>query len=83
MDPSYYCARGELANRRWDKKVPTLVLRLIKLHLPYVRRCIEHMYRRAFGGDKGLLDARVGYMGGDTQNPSYRAVCSGRTGRTS
>ena len=39
------------------------------------------MYRHAFGG-KGLYDARVGYIGGDTQSPSYRAVCSGRTGRT-
>lgn len=41
---------------------------------------IEHMYRKDFG-KKGLLDARVGYIGGDTQNPTYRAVCSGRTGR--
>jgi peptide-methionine (S)-S-oxide reductase len=42
---------------------------------------VEHMYRKAFTG-KGLYDARVGYIGGDTQNPSYRSVCSGRTGRT-
>lgn len=41
---------------------------------------VEHLFRRNFGG-KGLLDARVGYIGGDTNNPSYRAVCSGRTGR--
>lgn len=41
---------------------------------------VEHMYRREFG-KKGLYDARVGYIGGDTQNPGYRAVCSGRTGR--
>jgi hypothetical protein len=41
---------------------------------------IEHMYRKDFGG-KGLLDARVGYIGGNTKNPSYRAVCSGGTGR--
>ncbi|KAF1816590.1 peptide methionine sulfoxide reductase msrB/msrA [Eremomyces bilateralis CBS 781.70] len=40
---------------------------------------VEHMYRKAFDG-KGLIDARVGYIGGDTQNPSYRAVCTGRTG---
>jgi len=40
---------------------------------------VEHMYRHAFD-KKGLLDARVGYIGGDTKNPSYRAVCSGRTG---
>ncbi|KAI9047785.1 hypothetical protein LZ554_008495 [Drepanopeziza brunnea f. sp. 'monogermtubi'] len=40
---------------------------------------VEHMYRREFKG-KGLYDARVGYIGGDGANPSYRAVCSGRTG---
>jgi peptide-methionine (S)-S-oxide reductase len=43
---------------------------------------VEHMYRKAFEG-KGLYDARVGYIGGNTESPSYRAVCSGRTGRTS
>lgn len=42
---------------------------------------VEHMYRRSFD-NKGLLDARVGYIGGDLKDPSYRAVCSGRTGRT-
>ena len=42
---------------------------------------VEHVYRKQFGGDKGLLDARVGYIGGATENPSYRAVCSGNTGR--
>ena len=41
---------------------------------------VEHMYRKAFD-NKGLLDARVGYIGGDAKNPSYRSVCSGRTGR--
>lgn len=41
---------------------------------------VEHMYRHDFK-DRGLLDARVGYIGGDTKDPSYRAVCSGRTGR--
>ncbi|OAA55244.1 Peptide methionine sulfoxide reductase MsrA [Niveomyces insectorum RCEF 264] len=40
---------------------------------------VEHEYRKHFGG-KGLYDARVGYIGGDAQNPSYRAVCSGQTG---
>ncbi|KAI9742880.1 MAG: Peptide-methionine (S)-S-oxide reductase [Claussenomyces sp. TS43310] len=40
---------------------------------------VEHMYRKAFEG-KGLYDARVGYIGGDAKNPSYRSVCSGRTG---
>merc|ERR1712187_751369 len=28
----------------------------------------------------GLLDARVGYSGGNTSSPTYRAVCSGNTG---
>jgi len=37
------------------------------------------MFRKEFKG-KGLYDARVGYIGGDTQNPSYRSVCSGSTG---
>lgn len=41
---------------------------------------VEHIYREHFAG-KGLYDARVGYIGGDTKNPSYRAVCSGDTGR--
>ncbi|KAF2093614.1 PMSR-domain-containing protein [Rhizodiscina lignyota] len=40
---------------------------------------VEHMYRKQFAG-QGLLDAKVGYIGGDTKNPSYRSVCSGRTG---
>lgn len=28
----------------------------------------------------GVLDAEVGYTGGDSRDPSYRDVCSGRTG---
>ncbi|KAF7845945.1 hypothetical protein BT93_L5838 [Corymbia citriodora subsp. variegata] len=40
---------------------------------------VEHMYRHHFPKD-AVLDARVGYIGGDTSNPSYRAVCTGRTG---
>ncbi|KAL8840893.1 MAG: hypothetical protein Q9170_001157 [Blastenia crenularia] len=40
---------------------------------------VEHLFRKNFG-DKGLYDARVGYIGGDSSNPSYRAVCTGRTG---
>lgn len=43
---------------------------------------VEHLYRKHFA-DKGLYDVRVGYIGGDTADPSYRAVCSGNTGRTS
>ncbi|ORY57837.1 peptide methionine sulfoxide [Pseudomassariella vexata] len=40
---------------------------------------VEHLYRKHFGGN-GLYDAKVGYIGGDTRNPTYRAVCSGSTG---
>lgn len=40
----------------------------------------EHLYRKHFAG-KGLLDAKVGYIGGDLTDPSYRAVCGGKTGR--
>ncbi|RFU32746.1 hypothetical protein B7463_g3607, partial [Scytalidium lignicola] len=40
---------------------------------------VEHIYRKHFDG-KGLYDARVGYIGGDTKNPSYRSVCTGTTG---
>merc|ERR1712000_604952 len=49
-----------------------------------------HRRRRLFLGhgapvqkalaNKGLLDAKVGYIGGDLDNPSYRAVCGGKTG---
>ncbi|KAI1384259.1 PMSR-domain-containing protein [Hypoxylon trugodes] len=40
---------------------------------------VEHLYRKHFDG-KGLYDARVGYTGGDLNNPTYRAVCTGSTG---
>ncbi|CAG8980643.1 hypothetical protein HYALB_00012724 [Hymenoscyphus albidus] len=40
---------------------------------------VEHMFRREFKS-RGLYDARVGYIGGNTSSPSYRAVCSGATG---
>lgn len=42
---------------------------------------VEHLYCKHFAG-KGLYDARVGYIGGDVNNPTYRAVCRGDTGRT-
>ncbi|KAG0633644.1 peptide methionine sulfoxide reductase MsrA [Tuber brumale] len=40
---------------------------------------VEHLFRKHFTG-KGLLDARVGYIGGDIAHPTYRSVCSGTTG---
>ncbi|KAI5865760.1 PMSR-domain-containing protein [Durotheca rogersii] len=40
---------------------------------------VEHLYRKHFGS-KGLYDARVGFTGGDVDHPSYRHVCTGKTG---
>jgi peptide-methionine (S)-S-oxide reductase len=37
---------------------------------------VEAAYRQI----PGVLSTRVGYLGGTMQNPSYRDVCSGRTG---
>lgn len=42
---------------------------------------VEHLFRKHFGNGRGLLDAKVGYSGGQTSSPSYRAVCGGDTGR--
>ncbi|KAE8352648.1 peptide methionine sulfoxide reductase MsrA [Aspergillus coremiiformis] len=41
---------------------------------------VEHMFRKTFGNGKGLLEAKVGYCGGSSASPSYRAVCAGDTG---
>ena len=41
---------------------------------------VEHTYRKTFS-NKGLIDAPVGYIGGDSKHPSYRQVCGGDTGR--
>lgn len=35
---------------------------------------------RRFWNLAGVVNTSVGYMGGTTQNPSYEAVCTGRTG---
>ncbi|RKF58299.1 putative peptide methionine sulfoxide reductase [Erysiphe neolycopersici] len=40
---------------------------------------VENMYRKQFLG-KGIYDTRVGYIGGNTQDPTYRTVSTGRTG---
>lgn len=42
----------------------------------------EHIFREHYGGGKGLVDAKVGYIGGkeSSKNPSYEEVCTGRTG---
>lgn len=37
------------------------------------------MYRQHFK-DKGLVDCKVGYSGGDMASPDYRSVCGGTTG---
>ncbi|RMZ78283.1 hypothetical protein DV737_g3928, partial [Chaetothyriales sp. CBS 132003] len=39
----------------------------------------EELYRKHWK-DKGLVDCRVGYTGGHTDEPTYYDVCSGRTG---
>lgn len=41
----------------------------------------DALYRKHFTG-KGLIDAQVGYIGGnpDINNPSYEDVCTGKTG---
>jgi peptide-methionine (S)-S-oxide reductase len=33
-----------------------------------------------FRNTPGVKDVRVGYIGGETENPTYKDVCSGRTG---
>lgn len=38
--------------------------------------CLEAVYDEL----KGVESVQSGYMGGDTANPSYKAVCSGSTG---
>ncbi len=38
--------------------------------------CLEAVFQRI----EGVLDVKPGYAGGDTADPSYEEVCSGRTG---
>ena len=38
--------------------------------------CTEAIYKRL----KGVLDVKPGYSGGNIQNPTYKEVCSGKTG---
>ncbi|NWT22281.1 MSRA reductase, partial [Cardinalis cardinalis] len=37
---------------------------------------------RKFWRQKGVYSTQVGYAGGHTPNPTYKEVCSGRTGHT-
>lgn len=37
---------------------------------------VEHTFRQV----KGVQDTAVGYMGGTLDNPSYKDVCTGKTG---
>ncbi|KAH9821217.1 peptide methionine sulfoxide reductase MsrA [Melampsora americana] len=39
----------------------------------------EHIFRQHYDG-KGLIDAKVGYTGGQAQQPTYTQVCKGSTG---
>ena len=36
--------------------------------------------QQRFSNLDGVLETRVGYMGGQTQSPTYRLVCTGETG---
>jgi peptide-methionine (S)-S-oxide reductase len=38
--------------------------------------CVEAVFKRV----EGVVSVRSGYAGGDTVNPSYEQVCTGRTG---
>ena len=38
--------------------------------------CTETIYKRL----KGVLDVKPGYCGGNIQNPTYKEVCTGKTG---
>jgi len=37
---------------------------------------VEHFFHKA----EGVVSTQVGYMGGDTPNPTYKQVCAGTTG---
>ncbi|UCC45846.1 MAG: bifunctional methionine sulfoxide reductase B/A protein [Candidatus Zixiibacteriota bacterium] len=37
---------------------------------------VQHFFRQA----PGVVSTRIGYMGGDKQNPTYQEVCNGSTG---
>ncbi|KAI9292312.1 peptide methionine sulfoxide reductase [Neoconidiobolus thromboides FSU 785] len=39
---------------------------------------IEHYFKKEFG--KAIIKSSVGYTGGNIENPTYRQVCSGKTG---
>merc|ERR1711881_210270 len=41
--------------------------------------CSEGLFLYQASKSAGLYSTQVGYMGGETQNPTYEEVCSGRT----
>ena len=41
--------------------------------------CFWHI-EEFYSCKKGVLSTRVGYMGGNTPNPTYKSVCEGKTG---
>lgn len=43
---------------------------------------VEAIFKDHYGKGKGLLDAKVGYIGGkdSSKHPTYEEVCTGRTG---
>ena len=38
--------------------------------------CTEAIYKRL----KGVLDVKPGYAGGHVKNPTYKEICTGKTG---
>jgi len=38
--------------------------------------CVEAVYQRV----KGIESVKPGYAGGDTKNPTYKEICTGKTG---
>ena len=39
-------------------------------------RCVEAVYQRV----EGVLSVKPGYAGGHVKNPTYKEICTGKTG---